>query len=113
MEFFDTVVTDEAKRRVRECLDSGRLSEGKLVQEFEKRLEKVFGYKNGVAVNSGTSALHLALILSGVGQGDEVIIPAQTFVATGLAVLYCGAKAVFADIVKTTGNISVDSVSKK
>jgi len=54
----------------------------------------------------------MALILAGVEQGDEVILPAQTFVATGLAVLYCGAKPVFADI-GMDGNISVDSVSSK
>jgi dTDP-4-amino-4,6-dideoxygalactose transaminase len=113
MEFFETVITEDAKRRVMDCLNSGYLSEGKLVKEFEQKLEEMFGYRNGVAVNSGTSALHLALVLSGVGEGDEVIIPAQTFVATGLAVLYCGAKVVFADIDVHTGNISFDSVSNK
>ena len=100
MNFFDTTITEDAKRRVQECLDSGFISEGKLVKEFEQAIEREFGYKNCVAVNSGTSALHLALVLAGVKEGDEVILPAQTFVATGLAVLYCGAKPVFADIDK-------------
>lgn len=112
MEFFDTVVTEQAKQNVMEVLNSGFLSEGEWVKRFEKELETQFGYRNCVAVNSGTSALHLALVLAGVRQGDEVILPAQTFVATGLAVLYCGAKPVFADI-GMDGNISVDSVSSK
>lgn len=112
MEFFDTIVTEQAKKNVLEVLNSGRLSEGEWVVRFEQELEKQFGYRNCVAVNSGTSALHLALILAGVKQGDEVIFPAQTFVATGMAVLYCGATPVFADI-GMDGNILVDSVSSK
>lgn len=113
MEFFDTVVTDEAKSNVLRCLDSGRLSEGKLVLEFEERLQALFGYADGVAVNSCTSALHLALILSGVTQGDEVILPAQTFIATGLAITYCGAKPVFVDIDRDTGNIDPERIPEK
>lgn len=112
MEFFETVITDQAKQNVMEVLNSGLLSEGEWVKRFEKELETQFGYRNCVAVNSGTSALHLALVLAGVERGDEVILPAQTFVATGLAVLYCGAKPVFADI-GMDGNIDVDSVSSK
>lgn len=109
MEFFDTPITVAARAGVDLCLDSGRLSEGSVVRRFEKQIEQEFGMRNCVAVNSGTSALHLALILAGVGPGDEVILPAQTFVSTGLAVLYCGAKPVFADI-SMDGNISVESV---
>lgn len=107
MEFFDTVVTEHAKQNVMEVLNSGRLSEGEWVKRFEQELDKQFGYYNCVTVNSGTSALHLALVLAGVKPGDEVILPAQTFVATGLAVLYCGAKPIFADIDKELGNIDV------
>lgn len=108
MEFFDTIVTPTAQEYVQDVLKSGRLSEGEWVRDFEKSLEREFGMKNVVAVNSCTSALHLALVLAGVEAGDEVILPAQTFVATGLAVLYCGAKPVFADI-GMDGNISVES----
>jgi perosamine synthetase len=97
---------------VKENLESGYLSEGDLVRRFEQSLEEQFGMRNVVAVNSGTSALHLALVLAGVGEGDEVILPAQTFVATGLAVLYCGAKPVFADI-GMDGNISDVDVANK
>jgi perosamine synthetase len=112
MEFFGTTITEAAIHLVNDAVCSGFLSEGDWVKDFEKSLEKEFGMRNVVAVNSGTSALHLALVLAGVGQGDEVILPAQTFVATGLAVLYCGAKPVFADI-GMDGNIDLESVKKK
>lgn len=113
MNFFDTTITEEAKKEVMDCLDSGMISEGGRVDYFEKQVSGVFGYKNCVAVNSCTSALHLALILSGVKPGDEVILPAQTFIATGYAVLYCGAKPVFADIDRSTGNLLVMEIEKK
>lgn len=112
MEFFDTYVSPFAKANVLNCLDTRRLSEGDLVRHFEYSLENEFGMKNVVAVNSGTSALHLALVLAGVGAGDEVILPAQTFVATGMAILYCGAKPVFADI-GMDGNIDFACVTDR
>ena len=105
MNFFETIITEEAFKEVNLTLTSTNISEGLAVAEFEKQLEQQFGYKYGVGVNSCTSALHLALVMAGVGRGDEVILPAQTFVATGLAVLYCGATPVFVDIQKETGNI--------
>lgn len=85
----------------------------KRVGAIEDRLAKELGFLNPVTVNSGTSALHLALVLAGVGRGDEVILPAQTFIATGLAVLYVGAKPVFAGIQYETGNIDPKDVEKK
>lgn len=110
MNFFDTTVTDVAKSNAYEVLESGMLSEGKWVEWFEQGVSEEFGYKNCVAVNSCTSALHLALILAGVKPGDEVILPAQTFKATGDVILQCGAKPVFVDIEKETGNIDAKSV---
>jgi perosamine synthetase len=112
MNFFDTHITQKAMSNVSNVLASGHLSEGEMVRRFEQALQDKFGMRNCVAVNSGTSALHLALVLAGVEAGDEVILPAQTFVATGLAVLYCGAKPVFADI-GMDGNISVEDVLLK
>ncbi len=113
MELHHCHVSAAAKERALECLDDGHLSEGLRVHLFEHRLYERLGLVNPVAVNSGTSALHLALVLAGVGSGDEVILPAQTFIATGMAVLMCGAKPVFADIDPETGNISVSSVAEK
>jgi perosamine synthetase len=112
MNFFDTHITQKAISNVSNVLASGHLSEGEMVRRFEQALQDRFGMRNCVAVNSGTSALHLALVLAGVEAGDEVILPAQTFAATGLAVLYCGAKPVFADI-GMDGNIDPKDVAEK
>ena len=109
MNFFDVFVSEESKRLVSECLDTGWISEGQRVKQFEELLLKR-GFNNPVTVNSGTAALHLALAVAGVGKGDEVIIPSQTFVATGLAVLMTGARPVFADVDLKTGNILPNSV---
>ncbi|MBN2323004.1 MAG: DegT/DnrJ/EryC1/StrS family aminotransferase [Spirochaetes bacterium] len=113
MEFFNTHVSPESVRLVSEVLRSTWISEGETVRRFETALEKTLGLSNAVAVNSGTSALHLSLAVAGVGPEDEVIIPAQTFIATGYAVLMQGAVPVFADIKYETGNIDPDSIAEK
>lgn len=111
--FFDTYIDPSAPEQVAEVLRSGRLSEGPLVKQFEEALHDTLGLRAPVAVNSGTSALRLALAVAGVGPGDEVIIPAQTFIASGLAVLEQGAVPVFADIDYATGNIDPASVEAR
>ncbi|CAN5352939.1 UDP-4-amino-4,6-dideoxy-N-acetyl-beta-L-altrosamine transaminase [soil metagenome] len=108
--FFNTYIADRNLAELNDVLDSTFLSEGKYVVEFEKLLESQQNIKNPVALNSGTCALHLALIVAGIGKGDEVIIPAQTFIATGLAVLMVGAVPVFADIEYETGNIDAQKI---
>ncbi|MEN6318284.1 MAG: LegC family aminotransferase [Syntrophaceae bacterium] len=83
---------------VKDCLDSGWVSYlGKYVEEFEARLVEYTGVKRAVAVMNGTAALHICLKIAGVGPGDEVIVPALTFVATANAVTYCGAIPHFVD----------------
>ena len=111
--FFNTYISPTAFDSVLRVLQTGFLSEGKIVAEFEAGLSKKAGIINPVALNSGTAALHLALVVAGIGEGDEVIIPAQTFIATGLAVLMTGATPVFADIQYETGNICPVDVEKK
>ncbi len=113
IDFFNTAVSREAFSKVSDVLATGFLSEGKLVAEFETALLEKAGIINGVALNSGTAALHLALVVAGIGKGDEVIIPSQTFIATGLAVLMTGATPVFADIQYETGNIDPLDIVKK
>ncbi len=110
---FNTYISPDAFNNVEDVLKSTFLSEGQIVKDFELKLEQILGLKNCVTLNSGTSALHLALVLAGVTEGDEVIVPAQTFVATGLVVIQQKAKVVFADIDYNTGNISVDSIKQK
>src|SRR5947208_7570477 len=97
MDFFNVHVSPRSRKLAAEVLDSGWLSEGEMVRRFETDLARRLGLSHPVAVNSGTSALHLALAVAGVGPGDEVILPPQTFVATGLAILMHGAVPVFAD----------------
>jgi perosamine synthetase len=111
--FFNTHISADAMTRVASVLNSTFLSEGKLVAEFEEMLSRQLGIENPVAVNSGTSALHLAVLLAGVGPGDEVILPAQTFIASGLAIKYVGATPVFADINYETGNIKPQAIEAK
>lgn len=113
MNFFDTYVSPSAHKAVSEVLATTMLSEGKLVAKFEAEIHSSIGIKNLVALNSGTSALHLALVLAGIGEGDEVILPAQTFIASGLAIKYVGATPVFADIQYQTGNIDPNSIREK
>lgn len=110
MHFFHTNVSEQAVELAVETLRSGFLSEGKRVRQFEQELTRRLSLPNPVAVNSGTSALHLALEVAGVARGDEVILPPQTFVASGLAVLMCGATPVFADIQRGTGAIDPKSI---
>lgn len=110
---FHTFISPEAEARVCETLRSGFLSEGKLVQEFEHRLSTDLGLQNPVAVNSGSTALLLALVLAGVKPGDEVICPAQTFVATALAVMHLQARPVFCDIEFDTGNLSTIDLERR
>lgn len=110
---FNTYIDTKAYKSVRDVLTSSFISEGKVVKEFEGKLASYLGWVNPIAVNSGTSALHLAIIISGIGKGDEVILPAQTFIATAMVVVQVGAKPVFADIQYETGNIDPASIRKK
>lgn len=83
---------------VKACFDRSWLSMGQKVEELEEFASGIVGSSYGVAVNSGTAALDIALKLIGVGPGDEVIVPALAYIATANAVLYQQARPVFADI---------------
>ncbi|MCH7971049.1 MAG: DegT/DnrJ/EryC1/StrS family aminotransferase [Chloroflexi bacterium] len=113
MDFFKPYISEEGMTLVAEALRSTFISEGKMVARFESELQRSLGLVNPVAVNSGTSALHLALSIIGVQEGDEVILPPQTFVATGTVILHHRATPVFADIQLDTGNIDPKSVEAK
>jgi perosamine synthetase len=110
--FFSTDISEDSINLVINTLKSGMVSAGKKADLFETKLSE-YGLINPVTLNSGTITMHLALIASGVKKGDEVIIPAQTFISTGLAVLYVGAKPIFADINPYNGNIDVESIRNK
>ncbi len=110
---YTTYIHSSAKTLVNKTLESTFISEGKKVKEFEEQLSKKLAIINPVALNSGTTALHLAMVLAGIKEGDEVICPAQSFVSTALVVVQQGAKPVFADIKYETGNIDPASVLNK
>ena len=96
---------------VKECLDTGWVSSvGKFVDRFEAQLAEYTGAKRAVAVVNGTAALHVCLLLVGVQPGDEVIVPALTFVATANAVTYCGAIPHFADSEFKTLGLDADKL---
>jgi perosamine synthetase len=83
---------------VAEVLQSGQLTMGPKVEEFERALAAAVGTAHAAAVSSGTAALHLAVLALGIGPGDEVIVPAYTFPATANAVELAGARAVLVDV---------------
>ncbi|MFB9276297.1 LegC family aminotransferase [Cohnella cellulosilytica] len=88
---------------VKECIDTGWVSSaGAFVDRFERELAEYTGAGYAVSVVNGTAALHMSLLLAGVKEGDEVLIPSLTFVATANAVSYCGAIPHFVDVTETT-----------
>jgi perosamine synthetase len=85
-------------RYLKDCIDTGWVSSaGAYVDRFERELAGLTGARHAIAVVNGTAALHLALVVAGVRAGDEVLVPALTFVATANAVAYCGATPHFVD----------------
>src|SRR5438309_11424953 len=83
---------------VQSVLASGELAQGRWVSQFEEAFADYCGARFAIATSSGTTALHIALLAHGIGDGDEVITTPFTFVASSNAVLYCGARPVFVDI---------------
>lgn len=111
---FGTIsITQKSKDLIREILDSNRVSSGKYVREFEERFAGLIGTKEAVAVSSGTDADALALAVLydfGAKRGDEIIVPALSFVATGNAVLQAGFTPVFVDVGRDTLNIEPEKI---
>lgn len=99
---------------VKDCIETGWISSiGEYVKKFEEGFSKYCGTKYGIAVANGTVALHLALEALGIKKGDEVIIPALTFVATANAVKYTGAKPIFIDSEPRTWNMNPAKIEEK
>lgn len=110
---FKTYSSPTVPDLIAEVCESGIVGEGEYVARFAKELGTLFGNPNTLPVNSCTSALHLALKCLGVGPGDEVISTPFTMAATNLAILYCGAKIVWADINPESLFIDYSEVERK
>lgn len=96
-----------------EVLKSGHLALGPKVKEFEAAMQRYCGVKHAIAVNSGTSGLHLIMLALGIGPGDEVLVPSYTFVASVNCILYVGATPIFVDCDPKTFCFDVKSAEKK
>lgn len=96
--------------KIEEVLYSGYIAQGDVVEEFERKFEEFIGSGYTLSLNSGTAALHIALILAGVKEGDEVISTAMTAEPTNVAIKMLGAKVRWADIDYETGNIAPKAI---
>lgn len=106
-------VPKNAKKYIQECLNTSWISsQGKYVELFEKNFAKYVGVKYATTTNSGTSALHLALLALKIGEGDEVIVPASTIGSCYFAIWYTGARAVPIDVDPNTYNINPELIEK-
>lgn len=106
-------IKGEVLTKIEEVLDSTIYSGGKYVEEFEKNFASYCQTSYAIGINNGTSALHLAMLALGIGKGDEVIIPANTFIATAWGVTYAGATPVFVDCHPATWEIDPAKIEEK
>lgn len=111
--FHKPYITEEEIEGVVDSLRNGWLTMGKKTIEFEERFKAYIGSQHAVAVNSCTAALHLALRVIGIKEGDEVIVPTTTFVATAEVVNYFNAKPVLVDVERDTHLIDVEKIEEK
>lgn len=103
-------IREEDIEAANKVLRSGMLIQGVNVEALEKNIAAYIGMKHAVAVSNGTATLHLALLISGIGPGDEVIVPALSYIATANVVELVGAKPVFVDIDIRTFNINTAAI---
>ena len=102
-------LTGREQQYVAEALAANEVAAGGFVERFERAVCDSTGARYAIATSSGTAALHIALLLAGVGPGDRVIVPATTFIATVNAVRYCGARPLIVDVDPETWTIDIDA----
>jgi dTDP-4-amino-4,6-dideoxygalactose transaminase len=100
----------EEAEAVRQVIESGWVAQGPRTAEFERAFAQAQGVSHAVATSSGTTALHLALIVAGIQPGDDVIVPSFSFLAIANVVTYVGARPVFADVDLITGNATTETL---
>lgn len=108
------VLDGNVKQYVLDCIDSTWISSsGKYLEKFEASFASFCNVKHAIAVNNGTTAIHLALVAMGIGEGDEVIVPTLTYIASANAVKYCNATPVFVDSEADTFNLDPLKLEEK
>src|SRR5882757_6270834 len=105
-------IDDKIIAEVTAALKSGWITTGPRTKEFEKKLTAYCGNKNTICLNSATAGLEIMLRWFGVGEGDEVILPAYTYSATANVIVHCGAKPVFVDVNRHDFNINTEAIGK-
>jgi UDP-4-amino-4-deoxy-L-arabinose-oxoglutarate aminotransferase len=110
IEFFRHSIDEKDIERVSSVLKSIFLTTGKEVDEFEKNFSEYTCKKYTVGLTSCTAALHLSLMATGIGPGDEVITTPLSFCATANAILHAGARPVFVDVEEETGNLNAELI---
>ena len=110
---FKPCIDEKAIELVSQTLRSGWVGEGPKVREFERKIGQMVNSPFPAAVNSCTSALHLALLVAGIRPGDEVITTAQTMLATTQSILVCGGQPIYADVEYYTGNINAADIAHR
>jgi len=108
--FGKPIIGEEERELVLKVMESGMLVHGPYIERFEEDFKKFTGAPFAIAVANCTAALHLVYFALGIGPQDEVIVPAQTHVATAHAVELTGARAIFVDVEPLTGNIDIDKI---
>ncbi|MDQ0925759.1 dTDP-4-amino-4,6-dideoxygalactose transaminase [Pseudarthrobacter sp. W1I19] len=101
---------EEEARALADVVASGWVAQGPKVKEFETAFAAAQGVRHAVATSNCTTALHLALVVAGIGPGDDVVVPSLSFIATANAVTYVGARPVFCDVDPVTGNVTAETI---
>ena len=111
--FGKPIVNNKEINLVNKVIKSGKYVHGKITEEFETSFKRFTKSKYAITVSSCTAGMHLFYLAKGIKKGDEVILPAQTHVATGHAIELVGAKPIFIDSEPETGNIDIQKIEKK
>src|SRR3954454_9518959 len=106
-------LTQEEAQAAYDTILTGWITQGPKVQEFEEKFAAYTGASYAIATSSCTTALHLSMIVGGIGPGDEVICPSMSYIATANAIKYVGATPVFAEVQQETYNLDPIDVEKR
>ncbi len=107
------LLDEKELEQITDVINSGMLAQGLKVKQFEEDFARYIGTKHAIATSNGTTALHAALLTTGIKKGDEVITTPFTFIATANSILYCNAKPVFADVNEEDFNIDPAKIEEK